>query len=238
MPAVTLLTVASGKQRRQADRYLSEITPMFPADTDVRRRVSRGDPATAILEEAGRGYDLIAMGAPEYSRDDEHLFGSVVDEVVRLAPCPSIVFTAKGGQWPPRWIMVPTGGTEPAARAAELAFSLAGPETRVLLFHVVDPDLSMEMTSSRPGAKTVSIEIGQDIVNELKQLGLRMGVRVLTEVVMGGAMVPNVVERASRDIDLIVLGTGVRAGSQRLFLGPKVERLLAEAPCSVIVLNV
>jgi nucleotide-binding universal stress UspA family protein len=37
--------------------------------------------------------------------------------------------------------------------------------------------------------------------------------------------------------DLLILKTRVRIGSDRLFLGPRVERLLELAPCPVIVLN-
>jgi nucleotide-binding universal stress UspA family protein len=37
--------------------------------------------------------------------------------------------------------------------------------------------------------------------------------------------------------DLLVLGTAVRAGTSRLFLGPRVERLLERVPCPVLVLN-
>jgi nucleotide-binding universal stress UspA family protein len=37
--------------------------------------------------------------------------------------------------------------------------------------------------------------------------------------------------------DLIVLGTSVRAGTRRLHLGPRVEAILAAAPCPVVVLN-
>jgi hypothetical protein len=38
-------------------------------------------------------------------------------------------------------------------------------------------------------------------------------------------------------VDLIILGTDARAGSERLFLGPRVERLLSEAPCPVLIVN-
>jgi nucleotide-binding universal stress UspA family protein len=38
-------------------------------------------------------------------------------------------------------------------------------------------------------------------------------------------------------IDLIVLGTAVRAGSERLFLGGRVEHILHEARCPVLVVN-
>jgi Kef-type K+ transport system membrane component KefB len=237
-PAVTLLTVAETSGRRSAERYLARMSRLFSAETEVSRRVARGDPTRAILEEAAKGYNLIVMGASEPGDGSEHLFGSVVDEVVRLAPCPSMVFTARGGRWPPRAIMVPTGGGDAAARAAGLAFALATEETEVLLYHVIDPDLTTEMSTSRSASAAVRMEIGEGIVNELREVGEGDGVRVATEVAMGGPLLDNLVERAGRDIDLIILGTGVRAGSPRLFLGPKVERLLRESPCSVIVLNV
>jgi nucleotide-binding universal stress UspA family protein len=51
-------------------------------------------------------------------------------------------------------------------------------------------------------------------------------------------MTANIVDRAHRDVDLIVLGTSVRVGTQRLFLGPRVERIIRESPCSVMVLNI
>jgi Kef-type K+ transport system membrane component KefB len=236
-PAVTLFTVAQPKQRRSGDEYLNSLAKLFPPETDVRRRVGRGDPVEAILDEAAKGYDLLALGSPEGGGGDSYLFGSVVDEVVRLAPCPSIVFTARGGHWPPRRIMVPVSGTESAARAADLAFALARDISPVLLFHVVDPEVATEMATSRGGSPTVRIEIGQDIVARLAEVGKRQGVNVATEVVKGGSMVASVLDRARLGVDLIVVGTGVRAGSQRLYLGPKVELLLREAPCSVLVLN-
>ncbi len=236
-PAVTLFTVAEPRHRREGEQYLSSLARLFSSETDVRRRVGRGDPVEAILDEAAKGYDLLALGSPEGGGGDSYLFGSVVDEVVRLAPCPSIVFTARGGQWPPRRIMVPVSGTESAARAADLAFALATQGSPVLLFHIVDPDVATEMATSRGGSPTVRIEIGQDIVDGLREVGVRRGVNVTTEVVMGGSMVSTVAERARHGVDLIVVGTGVRAGSQRLFLGPKVELLLKESPCSVLVLN-
>lgn len=238
-PAVTLLTVAPPAGARRADRYLDQMAQLFPAGTEVSRRVARGNPAHAILDEAAKGYDLVAMGAPVPGAGSSYLFGSLVDEVVRLASCPSLVFTARSPRWPPRTILVPTGESEPASRAAALAFALAGEETQVLLYHVVDPELATETSAARVGSgRAVRMEMGEGIVNELREEGMRLGVNVATEVTMGETTVDNLVDRARGDIDLIVLGTRVRAGSSRLYLGPKVERLVAEAPCSVIVLNV
>jgi nucleotide-binding universal stress UspA family protein len=62
-------------------------------------------------------------------------------------------------------------------------------------------------------------------------------VHVETEVMIWNETASGVVDRAREDIDLIVIGTAVRAGTQQLYLGPRVEQLLAEAPCPVIILN-
>lgn len=234
--AVTLFSVTERDDRAAAQSQLVSLSRLFPIHTEVACRVGHGEPAVAVLEEASKGYDLVAMGAPAHT-DDEHLFGSVVDDVVRMAPCPSLVFTARGSDWPPRRIMVPTGGGRAAARAADLGFALAGDESEVLLYHVVDPELSSEMADSRATAVATRMDIAHGIVNELRAAGDRAGVRTSTEIAMGGTMLDNLLSRAGDDVDLVILGTGLRVGSPRLYLGPKVERLLHLAPCSVIVFN-
>jgi nucleotide-binding universal stress UspA family protein len=198
----------------------------------------KGEPVESILDVVSRGYDLLALGASEPGPEGEFLFGPVLDDLVRLSPCPTLVFTARGGEWPPRTIMVPTGGTAAASRAAEIAFSIAAPDTTVLLFHVVDPESATETGVGRQSSAAVRMDIAHDIVNDLRRTGERAGVRVTSEVVMGGQMTTNIIERARRSVDLIVVGTSVRTGTQRLFLGPKVERLVREAPCSSLILNV
>ena len=237
-PAVTLLTVAPPAGRRRADRYIDQMAQLFPAGIEVTGRVARGNPAQAILDEAAKGYDLLAMGAPVPDPGSSYLFGSLVDEVVRLAPCPSLVFTARSPRWPPRTILVPSGGREPAARAAALAFSVAADETEVLLYHVVDPELATEISTAQAGSPATRLEMGEELVNQLQEMGLQVGAKGATEISMEGTTGDNLVNRARKNVDLIILGTHVRAGSSRLFLGPKVERLVTESPCSVIVLNV
>ena len=237
--AVTLLTAVERRQRKEAVRFMDQLASLFPSNTEVTRRmVAESEPSKAIVTEAAKGYDLLVLGAPERIGKTEHVFSSVVDEVVRLAPCPSLVFRAGRGQWPPRRIMVPTGGTATARRAAELAFALAHDGGDVLAFHVVDAASTTGMATGRSSSPAVRLEIGQEVVDDLRQLGETFGVNVVTEVMIWNETTSGIIDRAGNDIDLIVVGTSVRAGSQRLYLGPKVERLLAEAPCPVIILNV
>lgn len=47
-----------------------------------------------------------------------------------------------------------------------------------------------------------------------------------------------VAEAAGRAVDSTVVGTNVRAGSQRVYLDPRVERIVREAPCSTLILNI
>jgi nucleotide-binding universal stress UspA family protein len=217
---------------------MDDLTALFPSTTEITRRTVAGEPAQSIIIEAAKGYDLVVLGAPESLGETEHVFSSVVDEVVRLAPCPSLVFRAGRGQWPPRRIMVPTGGSSLARRAAELAFALAVDDTEVLAFNVVDTASTTRMATGRSSSPAMRLDIGQQVVDDLRQLGETFGVEVHTEVMIWNETTSGIIERAKDDIDLIVVGTGVRAGSQRLYLGPKVEHLLAQAPCPVIILNI
>lgn len=237
--AVTLLTSVERKQRKDAARFMDGLASLFPPNTEITRRMVGGaEPSQAIVNEAAKGYDLLVLGAPERIGSTDHVFSSVVDEVVRLAPCPSLVFRAGQGQWPPRRIMVPTGGTATARRAAELAFALASDDGDVLAFHVVDTASTTGMATGRSSSPAVRLAIGQEVVEDIRQMGETYGASVVTEVMIWNETTSGIISRAGSDIDLIVVGTSVRAGSRRLYLGPKVDRLLAEAPCPVIILNI
>lgn len=237
-PAVTLLTVVEPGERRTAGRYLTELARLLPKGIEVTRRVVTGDLAAAILNEAAHGYDLILLGAPEPGPGEEHLFTTGIDRIVRFAPCPSMVFSARGGNWPPRQIMVPTGGSDSASRAAEVAFAISPEDGQVLIFHVIDREASTQMSSSMKGSPAVRFDVGHSVVNALREMGEASGVAVSTEVIMSDTTVSAITERAGDGVDLLILGTNIRAGSSRLYLGPKVEQLLAEIPCSMIIFNI
>ncbi|HEU4320449.1 MAG TPA: cation:proton antiporter [Acidimicrobiia bacterium] len=235
---IELLTAVESRGRREADAYLKQVKASFAETLSVETRVVKGDAVRAILDAASRGFDLIALGAPARDDTGEFLFGPVFDDVVRLAPSPTLLMIEGPGQWPPRTILVPTGGGAAAERAARLAFRLAGPETEVVLFHVVDSEVLVDTAQGRQTATPVRLDIGHDIVSELRRIGEAAGVRVSSEVVMGsGSMISNIVDRAGRSVDLMVVGTSVRTSSQRLFLGPKVEHLLEASPCATVVYN-
>lgn len=239
--AVTLMSVGARGERANVIEFLNTITPMFGGDTVVTRRILESkNPVQAVLTEAERDYDLVVLGATEMDSTSEALFGGVVDEIVRLAPVPSLV--VRGGsidpQWRPRRIVLPTDGTTASRRAAELAFSIAESDSLITVVHVVARDTGILNYAPAADDQATRLEIGHQIAADLRQLGDSFGVATETEVRMGPEPEEAILDTARRiNADLVVLGTSVRPASQRLFLGPRVERVLASCPCPVVVFN-
>jgi Kef-type K+ transport system membrane component KefB/nucleotide-binding universal stress UspA family protein len=237
--AVTLLSVANRDQRAQSVDFLNQLEPLFGGDTSVTKRVVEDpDPAAAVLNEAQRDYDLVVLGAREVDSTSEALFGGVVDEIVRLVGIPSLVVrgAAVDSDWRPRRIVIPTDGTPYSRRAAELAYAVAEPDALVTVVHVVQSDSSTHATGTDRAA--TKLEIGRQLTDDLRQVGESLGIATETEVRLGPAPEDAILATARRvDADLVVLGTGVRAASSRLFLGPRVERILNACPCPVVVVN-
>ncbi|MGI8517702.1 MAG: cation:proton antiporter [Acidimicrobiia bacterium] len=232
--AVTLFSVGS----RQAYEFLESIEHLFTRAEVTKRVVESDNAVTAVINEAQRDYDLVVLGATEIDSTAEALFGGVVDEVVRLSPVPTMV--VRGGNitehWRPRRIVVPTDGTPNSRRAAELAFAVADRDSVVTIVHVVTRHSSI--TGSFRDRAAAREEMGHQLTADLRQLGESIGIVTETEVRMGPEPEDAILETARRtQADLVILGTGVRAASSRLFLGPRVERILTACPCPVVVLN-
>ncbi|HSL25765.1 MAG TPA: universal stress protein, partial [Acidimicrobiia bacterium] len=122
--------------------------------------------------------------------------------------------------------------------AAELAFSIAEPDSIVTVVHVVPREIGVLEYAAGADDPATRLEIGHQITGDVRALGESFGIATETEVRMGPAPEEAILETARRvRADLVVLGTSIRTASQRLFLGPRVERVLAACPCPVVVLN-
>jgi Kef-type K+ transport system membrane component KefB len=237
--AVTFMSAATDAGRQQAEETVRSSAREIAFRADVTTRVIPGDPVRAVLEEAAKGYDLVLLGATEVAANLDALFGSVVDEIVRMVPVPTLV--VRGGPvpdgWQPHRILVPTDGTPASRHAADIAFALAGSDTTVTVLHVVPSELSpvVSVTDTGPVQR---LDLAHQIVSEVRNRGMEMGVATATMVEMGTA-VDEAILLAARQIaaDLVVLGTSARTGTRRLYLGPRVERVLIACPCPVAVFN-
>ena len=78
----------------------------------------------------------------------------------------------------------------------------------------------------------------QEIVNELKAIGESLSVKTYTKVEIGLNPESVIVKVAEKNnFDLVIIGSDVRPGSDKLFLGPKVEKILINCDRPVIVVN-
>lgn len=225
---ITLFAVTTSEERQGATRYLASLEELF--DTSVTSRVVvSDDPVAAILREAEGDYDLMVLGAPAPNAATEELFGRPIDDLVKLSPCPTLIVRAVGETlaWQPEKILVPTNGTRAARRAAELAFALAGEDAEVEGLHVV--------TTTTVRTRD---DLAVDITAELEEMAGALGQYSHTKIRHHDTAEQGILSYvAETKPDLMVLGTGVRAGTARLHLGPRVEFLVRHAPCAVIVIN-
>jgi Kef-type K+ transport system membrane component KefB/nucleotide-binding universal stress UspA family protein len=239
--SLTLLTVCSREEKIKSEKYLKQLSSLFNQTELVTKVVISDNPGDSIIDEAKKDYQLIVLGATEKDEEDKHLFSPIIDFLVRVAPCPSIV--VKSGivksNWSPQRILVPTNGSQAAKNAGELAFFIAESDiTReIIAINVLSHEskLSGHVRLQRVRSKQ---SIAQAMVREMKKLGNAYG--VVTEGVVKTGYNPEeeITDFArSNDIDLIVVGTNIKPGSDRLYLGPRVENILRLADCPVIVFN-
>lgn len=241
--SVTLMTVAQKDNKQECERYLDELGKLFEGIEVTKKIVADVKPEKAILEEVEKDYDLLVLGATEKTAARRHLFSAFIDYVVRVAPCPVMIVQPAGESesWNPRRILVPTNGTEASKNAAELAFSLAKDdgECEVSGLNVIEE----ARVSSRPykisESSTVKKEdIAKDIVGELEERGKAYNVKTEAVVEQGDEVEEVVHDFAKKNkIDLMILGTNIRPGSNRLYLGLRVENILDQADCPVVIFN-
>lgn len=227
--ATTLFSVTGEGTKVDASSYVEMLTDeLFNTPGVTTRTVQSPDASRAILEEASHDYDLVMIGTPAMSEQGS-LFGPMLDDLVRLAPCPTVV--VRGGtvavDWVPQRILVPTDGSPAARKALELAFAIAAGESQVEAIYVQTP--------TRTGTRE---DFASDITTELQTLAGQLDQKVSTEVVKATDVEEGILRAVEETgADMIVLGTSVRAGTSRLHLGPRVEYIARNASVPVVILN-
>lgn len=239
--SVTLLTIVEPDQQAAAKQFLDDVGTLFPAAPIIKKIVTKGNVREQILEEARKGYDLMILGAAERQSNSAALFSPIIDDLIRLAPCPTLL--VQGGHLRERSpgldkILVPSNGSLSSRRAAEVAFACAVPDTMVEILQVVEAPNHSEPRTLFDTTLVRQLLIAQQSVETLRQLGEMQNVLTVADVQVSAFPESVILDNAStKDVDLIVLGTSVGVGSDRLYLGPRVEHILANATCPVVVIN-
>jgi nucleotide-binding universal stress UspA family protein len=235
------MTVVPPGLKTLATEWLTELARGYsPHEVTIRVRLGK-ETVPAILDELQNDYGMMILGAPESSPDSDRLFSNVVDELVHLSPCPTLVLRrgvdTEHNEF--RRILVPTNGSSASKRAATLAVSLAeGTEHHVAFLHVLVRDDDHLLMDAKSDSEQVEIEKAHRALTELVKMGEERGVACSSEIRMAEGPARAIVSLANQpgQADLVILGTDVRPGN-RLYLGPRVERVLQHCRASVIVVN-
>lgn len=205
-------------------------------DTDV----VQGNPAPTIAEYATRyDHDLIVMATHGRQGIARYLVGSVTEKVVRLSSVPVLTARLQPDErlrFPYENVLIATDGSDSAARAGEHGLSLAGTvdATAHLLAVVADRSLGPDVRSlvSRQERE----QAGADAVDALAADPAASGVDTVRHVEHGRPIEVILDTIESYDIDVVVMGTTGRRGTDRILLGSVAEKTVRSSPVPVLTL--
>jgi nucleotide-binding universal stress UspA family protein len=239
--SVTLLTISNEKEKAESQQFLNTLASFFTKFPVNKKIAESKNTLESILDEVKKDYDLLIVGATERQKNSDMLFNPIVDNLVRLSPCPSIVVQSSNvaEDWRPGRILVPTNGSLASKRAAEIAFGIAYHDhDQVHILNVVESKDNFASLDIEGSSKERRLSFAYQIVNELKKLGESLNVNTFTEVEIGEEPDKVILKMSKeKNFDLIILGTDIRPGTDKLYLGPRVERILNNCTCPVLVVN-
>ena len=197
------------------------------------REVSKGDVAAAILDEAKKGFDFVALGASSHGG---WLGGSVLEKVVREAPCHVVIVKARDTEQRYRRILVSFDGGVFSRVAVEFAVRYAEVtegEVTVAVLGAPGGDAPRPVTDSGTAFDAQPLseeEVLRRISPILPSIDLRPKVIHYPSDMLSGALAR---EASSGNYDLVVIGAENRAVQHRLYFGADNERLIRSAPVTV-----
>lgn len=189
--------------------------------------VVEGHAVDVILERLKEGPpDLVVMGSHGHSGVARLLMGSVAENVVREAQCPTLIVRGPeipAGQRQLHRVLCPVNLTDADRECAELASGVAaalGAELRVL----------QTVEGKAAHSDTTRHDLCQWVPEDV-----RSRCRV-SEIVLKGDAAEQIILSARREkIDLIVLGAEHRSFLEFSTLGRTTERVLRHGPSSILL---
>ena len=208
----------------------------------VTSRLLRGVPWDQIVETAREdpAIDLIIMGTHGRSGLARVLLGSVVEQVIRHAPCSVLAARAPGGVQPFRNVLCPIDFSEESRHALERAAELAAPGAAgIALLHVIEPAVALgNLPMGENNLPAVDRRAAHELAGWASDLEKRVSVPVRTEIRIGrpGVQTLGVLD-ADPTFDLVIMGSHGRTGIRRVLLGSVAEKVLRHAACPVLIVR-
>ena len=199
----------------------------------VQSRMTAGD--DAVGKEAGKGYSIAFVGIADPILHAAHRFEESLQRLVDSFDGPVAIVVSGERPWgasdAPLDILVPTGGTQEARIATEIALVLAkATQGSVAALHVFDPQEDTDLLRGR------SRRMGMSVLVDAHRLGKRSGVAV-KGLTATNAEPDSEIRRTVRwgRYDLVVMGTSLRHGEAR-FLGSRSAALLRDIRTPVLLI--
>lgn len=220
--------------REQASRVLHD------SSVEPDMCIDEGAPYAAILTQAEKwGAQMIFVGSGTRSGLERLVLGSVAARVVRYAQCPVVVTRpGKSGL-----VLVATDLSDPSMPALEAGAEEARwRNARLVVLHVGEV-ANATVASAFMGAVPVVLPedlllVRRNAAHELIRTALdRFAIQADVEVIDGDPATEILNYAESLPAELLVVGTRGRTGLTRVLLGSVAERLVRDAPCSVLAVR-
>ncbi len=224
--------------REPCEVALSKASAMAEAEgVQIRPVCVMGEPYEAIVELAeDEGRDLIIMGVRGASFAERLFVGSTTARVIGLSSQDVLVVPDKAAIGWER-ILLATDGSEYSRKATRRAIELvqcSGGSLKVLSVLEISPHIY----AVAPEIAEEKIKLPKQYVEEVKQEAAARGIIAEDFVREAESAYEVIIDLArEKDIDLIVMGSHGRTGLKRLLMGSVTERVIAHAPCPVLVVK-
>jgi Kef-type K+ transport system membrane component KefB/nucleotide-binding universal stress UspA family protein len=225
----------AGKNLQQHLERIKSFADARKVNVDVRRSVEP-DAAAYVCKEASHGFDLILIGAGMKNP----LRSGVTHGVLERAPCHVAIVRGAGDEpVDARQVLVATDGSYFSSAAVELAILYAERvSAQVTVLYSMDAERvdDDEEESDSVLAEGFRRMMATTLLTTLSPLVGRTTAKVSVLVRQSAQpTVPVIVEARTRLYQLMVIGAENRAVQHRLTVGYDVDRIMAEAPCAVLV---
>jgi nucleotide-binding universal stress UspA family protein len=225
----------------------SFVAPARRAGLHADGEVREGKPAGEIVRAAqDLRADLIVMGTHGRSGFQRWVLGSVVEKVLRQAPCPVLTVPARAGERPGpmffKRILCATDFSPASEGAAAYAASLAAEaEACLLLVHVLDRAGAGARPESGPDADgrrganfecAARAQLRRAVPPEAREWCMP------EEIVTCGKVAPEILRLAAeREAGLIVMGVHGRSLLDLMAFGSATHEVVREAACPVLTVR-
>jgi nucleotide-binding universal stress UspA family protein len=237
------------RQQKLADvtRFIEHALPDVPFDTQIEEASSASD--EILRQVQALGADLLVVGSHGRSGFERVLLGSVTEQIVHKAPCPTLLVPRRAPDKDPhepvqfRRILCPIDFSNTSHRALAYAKSLAeetAAHLTVLYVIEVPPELREHSFREVIDVDRVRATAEADALQRLRQLIPDKAHRRCTieTVVREGPVYHEILARATEDrADLIVMGVHGRGAVDLLLFGSNTARVARAAECPVLIIR-